>query len=130
MGVVINPQAILSSNNSLTIQFELKSCEKYLTAAWIRISAKTEILYRQNHGITADNDHLQFFLQVPKRCLQKLNDNTFSFTLPATEQIDAGCLFPLIALEECRIYSVDITPIYLTLQGQISTVNVTVPPMV
>ena len=129
MGLVTNPQATLNSNNYLTVQFELKTCHKHLTAVWYRISARKDIINRQNRGIT-DNGHLQTFLQIPKHCLIETIDNIFSITLPTTEQAADGCSFPLMVLEECKIYSVDIIPIYLALQGQSATVDVTTQPMV
>ena len=130
MGILTHPQATLDLNNYLTVQFDLRTCRKHLTAVWYRISAKKDVINRQNSGINTDDGLLQTFLQVPKHCLMEASDNTFSITLPATEQEADGCSFPLMVLEECKVYSVDIIPIYLALQGQSATVDVTTQPMV
>ena len=92
MGIVTNSQATLDLNNYLTVQFDLRTCRKHLTAVWYRISAKKDIINLQNSGINTDNGHLQTFLQVPKHCLMETSDNTFSITLPATEMEDVHFL--------------------------------------
>ena len=79
MGIVTNPQATLDLNNYLTVQFDLRTCRKHLTAEWYGISAKKDKINRQRSGIT-DNGHFQTFLQVPKHCLMETSDNTFSIT--------------------------------------------------
>lgn len=72
-----------------------------------------------------DDKHL--FLQIPKECLNKTDDE-FSITLPSSAK--APCTFSLTGLMECKVYNVEIIPIYFSLQGQPSIVEITVPPLV
>jgi hypothetical protein len=115
LGVLFEPQATLNPNKTLTIQFELKNCQKYWAAVWIRISLRNEQANRKN------------ILKIPKDCMMK-SENIFSLTLPLTDE--SSCMFPLVEMIECKVYSVEIIPVYLTLQGQSSSVEITVPPEV
>ncbi|XP_046442290.1 uncharacterized protein LOC124192838 [Daphnia pulex] len=115
LGVLFEPQATLNPNKTLTIQFELKNCQKYWAAVWIRISLRNEQANRKS------------ILKIPKDCMMK-SENVFSLTLPLTDE--SSCMFPLVEMIECKVYSVEIIPVYLTLQGQSSSVEITVPPEV
>ena len=118
LGVLFEPQATLNQNKTLTIQFELKNCQTYWVAVWIGISLRSEQVNRESGNI----------LKIPKECMTK-SENVFSLTLPSTDE-SSSCTFPLVELMECKVYTVKIIPVYLTLQGQPSSVEITVPPEV
>ena len=69
-----------------------------------------------------------YFFQIPKECLNKTDDE-FSITLP-TKAKARQCTFSLASLTECKVYNVEIIPIFFSLQGQSSVVEITVPPQV
>ncbi len=122
IGVFFEPQATLNLNKTLTLQFEVKNCQKYWTAVWIKIFVQNEVTIT-----SGEKKSTQFVLQIPKDCLKK-RGNVFGLTLPSIA--NKACTFPLIELSECKVYTVEITPIYLTLQGRPSSVEFTVPPEV
>lgn len=125
-GILLDPEAILNENGTLSVQFELRSCQKYWQAVWIRISLRNEfMILRDTKSSKQKNSHLT--IRIPKECLKK-SENVFSFNLPSTSK--GPCSFPLASLTECKIYTVEIIPIYLTLLGQPSVVEITVPPRV
>ena len=118
--MLYEPQATLNSNKTLTVKFELKNCQRYWTAVWIQIWAQKEL--------TSGDEQKgnRTVLQIPKECLQK-RGNLFWLALPLNAK---ACSFPLVELLGCKVYTVDITPIYFTLQGRSSSVQFTVPPEV
>ncbi|KAI9562182.1 hypothetical protein GHT06_013147 [Daphnia sinensis] len=123
-GIALDPQAILNENGTLSVQFELKSCQKYWQAVWIRISLRNEfMILRSTKSSKQQDSHLT--LRIPKECLKK-SGNVFSFNLPSTSK--GPCSFPMAGLTECKVYTIEIIPIYLTLLGQPSVVDITVPP--
>lgn len=126
-GILLDPQVILNENGTLTIQFEMKSCQKYWQAVWIRIFVRNEFVIARNTKNSKQKDDSHLSLRLPKECLNN-SGNIVSFTLPATSK--GSCFFPLADLMECKIYTVEIIPIYLSLHGQPSTVDFTVPPRV
>lgn len=113
----------LNPNTSLTVQFEFKNCQKYWTAVWIRVSVRSDFINPKRR----EKNDTSYIAQIPKQCLMK-NGNAFWITLPSSAKIP--CIFPLIELLECKVYTVDVIPIYLALQGQASFLEVTVPPQV
>lgn len=123
-GILLDPEAILNENGTLSVQFELRSCQKYWQAVWIRISLRNEfMILRDTKSSKQKNSHLT--IRIPKECLKK-SENVFSFNLPSISK--GPCSFPLASLTECKIYNVEIIPIYLTLLGQPTVVEITVPP--
>ena len=124
---MLQPQAIQNPNNTLTIQFELKTCQKYWKAVWIRISIRNEFIHLRSESSSRENDSSLELLHVPKECLKKRGD-TFWLSLPSNGKVP--CFFPLVKLMECKVYNIDIIPIYFTLHGQPSSVEITVPPHV
>lgn len=133
LGILHDPQATLNPNKTLTVQFELKNCFKYWVGVWIRVSVRPEFMDLSNEtGIETTKN--QIVVQIPKQCWKR-KGNVYSLTLPSNSRapcsLHSHCSFPfMIKLKECKIYSVDFIPIYLTLQGQPTFANITVPPQV
>ncbi|XP_057364884.1 uncharacterized protein LOC130685586 [Daphnia carinata] len=123
-GILLDPEAILNENGTLSVQFELRSCQKYWQAVWIRISLRNEFtILRHTKSFKQMDSHLT--VRIPKECLKK-SGNVFSFNLPSSSK--GPCSFPLASLVECKVYTIEIIPIYLTLLGQPSVVEITVLP--
>ena len=117
----------MNPDKTLTVKFELNSCQKYWVSVWIRISLRNEFLIiRSGKKSNAKDDN--YFFQIPKECLNKTDDE-FSITLP-TKAKARQCTFSLASLTECKVYNVEIIPIFFSLQGQSSVVEITVPPQV
>lgn len=113
----------MNPNNTLTVQFELKNCQKYWTAVWIRVSVRSDFVDLRS----SEKNETSYIAQIPKQCLKR-NETAFWITLPSIAK--APCFFPLLDLLECKVYTVDVIPIYLALQGQASFLEITVPPQV
>ncbi|XP_046645192.1 uncharacterized protein LOC124335776 isoform X3 [Daphnia pulicaria] len=125
IGILSEPQATLNPDKTLTVQFELNSCKKYWISVWIRISLRNELMILRSRKNSKAKDDKHLVLQVPKECFNKTGDE-YSITLPSKAK--APCTFPLARLMECKVYNVEIIPIYVSLQGQPSIVEITVPP--
>jgi hypothetical protein len=127
IGILSEPQATLNPDKTLTVQFQLNSCKKYWISVWIRISLRNELMILRSRKNSKAKDDSHLVLQVPKECFNQTGDE-YSITLPSKAK--APCTFPLARLMECKVYNVEIIPIYVSLQGQPSIVEITVPPQV
>ena len=130
LGVLTSSQATLNENGTVTVEFELKSCHKHFGAVWLVLDDQyaTPIVYDSSNIRKTDSQPSSSVLQVPKDCLTK-RGNVFSLNWPSPTA-RRSCSFPLIPLLECRVYSIEIIPIFQGFQGQSSTVTITVPPRV
>lgn len=128
LGLLSGPQATLNPNGTVTVEFELKTCQKHFAAVWLLLEDRraTPIVYNGMRNKRMD-DPSSSILQVPKDCLTR-RGNVFSLTWPSPAR--RSCSFPLIPLMECRVYSIEILPIFQGFQGQSQTVTFTVPPLV
>lgn len=124
LGIFFEPQVTLHPNKSLTLQFELRNCRKYWTSVLILIKKKSIDMMNVRSAESFDS---RSNLVVPISCLEK-RGNAFSLNLPS--DTNAPCSFPMFKMMECEVYSIDIVPIYYTLQGQLSNLEFTVPPEV
>ena len=123
LGILFEPEVTLDSDKSLTVQFEMRNCQKYWTAVWIVIKKKS---IDMKNSSTVSLDSRSLFV-VPKSCLEK-RGNVFWLNLPSNAK--APCSFPMSKVTECEVYNIDIIPIYYTLHGQLSNLEFTVPPKV
>ena len=127
--MLTSSQATLNENGTVTVEFELKTCHRHFVAVWLVLDdgQRTPIVY-VSPNIRKRNPQLSSSIfQVPKDCLTK-RGNIFSLNWPSPAR--RSCSFPLIQLLECRVYSIEIIPIFQGFQGQPSTASFTVPPRV
>jgi len=120
----MNATLSTSENSILDIEFELKTCHRHFSAVWIQLYERGfPVVHQKTQRGTTSSPKTH---QVPKECLIK-KGNSFSITLPSTKK---SCSFPLMDLMECKVYNVEMIPIYQGFQGQSSITDITVPPKV
>lgn len=112
LGVLTEVSSSINGKRNLSIQFQLKTCLKYWTSAWVNISEK-------------NNLGSSFFFRIPNECFNK-NGSFYSIEFPSN--ISSKCAFQLLPLTNCKIYQIEIRPIFWELQGTSTVTEVIILP--
>lgn len=123
LGVLTNLTINLNENGKMSIQFQLKTCLKFWTAAWLNISQTSDTKW--NETVPSLNASESFFYSIPKECFKKKG---FIYSIEIPSNASNICSFKPLTLRECHVYHVDVQGMFLELQGTTTSLDIVFLP--